>query len=114
MDEFDDEYPDFDWRSTPSEKHDKKCLCPKCEELQEIRKSRNVKMCPDHYQDFMEYFFNESDNFLEKLMLKLILKLRIVKIIELSHMESGLCHLCKFDDDDGGQRNDIVPAPEAF
>ena len=69
MDDFEKEYPGFDWKNTPAYKHPggKNCPCPKHEYIREqinFTKQVNQKgkeptkvtlrFCPDHYKVYME------------------------------------------------------------
>ena len=69
MDDFEKEYPDFDWKNTPAYKHPggKNCPCPKHEYIREqINFAKQVndagsdaarvtlKFCPDHYQVYIK------------------------------------------------------------
>ena len=69
VDDFEKEYPDFDWKNTPAYKHPggKNCPCPKHEYIREqINFAKQVndagsdaarvtlKFCPDHYQVYIK------------------------------------------------------------
>jgi hypothetical protein len=69
MDDFEKEYPGFDWKNTPAYKHPggKDCPCPKHEYIREqINFTRQVnqkgkepskitlKFCPDHYRVYTQ------------------------------------------------------------
>ena len=69
MDDFEKEYPDFDWKNTPAYKHPggKNCPCPKHEYIREqINFAKQVneagsdaarvtlKFCPEHYQVYIK------------------------------------------------------------
>ena len=69
MDDFEKEYPGFDWKNTPAYKHPggKNCPCPKHEYIREqIKYTKQVnesgseaskvtlKFCPEHYQVYMD------------------------------------------------------------
>lgn len=69
MDDFEKEYPGFDWKNTPAYKHPggKDCPCPKHEYIREqihftkqVNKKGNepsrvtLKFCPDHYRVYIE------------------------------------------------------------
>jgi len=69
MDDFEKEYPEFDWKNIPAYKHPggKDCPCPKHEYIREqINFTKQVnqkgkdpakvtlKFCPDHYRVYME------------------------------------------------------------
>ena len=69
MDDFEKEYPGFDWKNTPAYKHPggKDCPCPKHEYIREqINFTKQVnekgkeaskitlKFCPDHYKVYTE------------------------------------------------------------
>ena len=67
MDDFDKEFPDFDWKNTPAYKHPggKDCPCPKHEYVREqVKFTKQVnetgkdarvtlKFCPEHYNVYM-------------------------------------------------------------
>ena len=75
MDDFEKEFPDFDWKNTPAYKHPggKNCPCPKHEYIREqIKFAKQVneagsdaarvtlKFCPDHYQVYIKEDIKEK------------------------------------------------------
>ena len=105
----------FDWRNTPDSKHPggNDCRCPRHEWVREkIDDAKHscdaghpmfptLKLCPPHYK----YFFGEQLHRLslfERLVWRIILKLGLLKVRELSHMGSGLCDMCKIGGGGGG------------
>ena len=67
MDEFEQEFPDFDWRNIPLNEHTNgtKCPCPTHEYIREqakIKSKQNladalsftVNLCPEHYKVHIE------------------------------------------------------------
>ena len=110
MDDFEKEYPGFDWRNIPLKKHPggRKCMCPKHEYLMEqIRFTKqanknsreyiamSLKFCPPHYRLFMDEIVAKL-SFLRKIFVKFMFKIDAIQIKQLTHMESDLCYYCKF------------------
>ena len=114
-DEFEKEYAE--WKNTNIGKHPKNCICPVCEFVKEqvadirngISMNVTIKMCPDHYRVWNE----QKDNLFKKLSfknriaIKVLMKLNIIKIREISTMQSDLCTLCRIRD--GGRRVEVPP-----
>ena len=102
MDEFDKDFPDFDWKNTPAYKHPggKNCPCPKHEYIREqINYTKQInesgkdskitlKFCPEHYQVYM----NE-----------------VIPAMPLKYMESELCFYCRFGSGGHGKKNELPP-----
>ena len=126
MDDFEKEYPDFDWRNTPAHKHPggpKKCPCPKHEYVRDkLEQGKRVtketkdfqplvlRFCPPHY----DVYFNEAYReipFKYKIIIKICLKLGLVKIVKLKHMESDLCYYCKFGSGGFDKKTELPPIP---
>lgn len=113
MDDFEKEFPNFDWRETPLEKHPKHCRCPKHEYIQERIALKDypiiLRLCPPHFKAYYESYDIEVKKLKwhQKLILKIVLKLKMVVIKELTHMESELCFWCKFGS--GGRGIKVSP-----
>ena len=105
MDDFEKEFPDFDWKNIPAYKHPggKDCPCPKHEYIREqINFTKQVnakgsepskvtlKFCPDHYKVYMDEVIPAMP-FKYKLLTKIALKLGAIQIQKLDHMQSDLC-----------------------
>lgn len=117
MDDFEKDYPDFDWRNTPTNQHPgkgKTCMCPRCEYIKEQVKTRHnlikngggsrdpalihIKLCPEHHR---LYHSNNKQilqkaSWKNKIIIKLVLWLGLVKITELKYAQSDLCYGCKY------------------
>ena len=100
---------DFDWRETPLFKHPdvngEKCDCPRHEHLKEISidsvntlSAIRLKLCPDHYKAYYETLDETQSKipWWQRLIFKLVIKIGLVKIIELRYAQSDLCMWCKF------------------
>lgn len=130
MDDFEKEYPGFDWKNTPAYKHPsgKDCPCPKHEYIREqinISKTLRVnnrerkydpkqnspitlKFCPDHYS----IYFSEvipAMPFKYKLMTKIALKLGAIHIQKISYMQSDQCFYCKFGSGGFDKKTELPP-----
>jgi hypothetical protein len=130
MDDFEKEYPGFDWKNTPAYKHPsgKDCPCPKHEYIREqinISKTLRVnnrerkydpkqnspitlKFCPDHYS----IYFGEvipAMPFKYKLMTKIALKLGAIHIQKISYMQSDQCFYCKFGSGGFDRKTELPP-----
>jgi hypothetical protein len=117
MDDFEKDFPEFNWRNVPAYKHPqgKDCPCPKHEYIREqinIAKaiSNNnkdispdhrqkaqisLKLCPDHYK----VYFKEvvpSMPLKYRIMTKIALKIGAVVIQQIPYMQSDQCFYCKF------------------
>ncbi len=113
MDDFEKEYPNFDWKETSSLDHPDKCRCPKHEYIEERIRSVGlpfiIRLCPSHYDAYWE----THDEMLKKLskfhrfLYKFMVKLEWIIIVKLKHMESELCFWCKFGT--GGRGIKIAP-----
>ena len=104
MDDFEKEFPDFDWKNTPAYKHPggKDCPCPKHEYVREqinFAKTVNqtskeptkvtLKFCPEHYKVYMEEVI-PSMPFKYKILTKIALKIGAIQLEKLTHMQSDL------------------------
>ena len=123
MDDFEKNYPNFDWRNTPAYKHPggKNCPCPKHEFLKEQSRSTahaivtgkkwikpRISLCPAHY----DVYFNEAIPALpinRRIAAKFILKFNIVLVTKLSYMESERCFYCRFGTGGFGKKNELPP-----
>ena len=122
MDDFEREYPDFDWRNTPAYKHPggKDCPCPKHEYIREqinfAQKMRDnhqsgrvtIRFCPDHYKVYMNDVIPGMP-FKYRLLTKIALKTGAIKIVQLKYMESELCFYCKFGSGGYDKKTELPP-----
>ena len=130
MDDFEKNFPGFDWKNTPAYKHPggKDCPCPKHEYIREqinvaktmsehntqtspeFRQKAQVtlKFCPDHY----EVYFKEvipSMPFKYRLMTKIAVKLGAISIQRLTYMQSDQCFYCKFGSGGFDKKAELPP-----
>jgi hypothetical protein len=129
MDDFEKDFPGFDWKNTPAYKHPggKDCPCPKHEYIREqINVARNIsvnkenntsskhraqitlKFCPDHY----DVYFDEvipSMPLKYRLMTKFALKIKAILIQKLSYMQSDQCFYCKFGSGGFDRKTELPP-----
>ncbi len=125
MDDFEKEYPGFDWKNIPAYKHPggKDCPCPKHEYIREqIKFTKQVnekgneaskitlKFCPDHYKVYMKEVIPAMP-LKYKILTKIALKLGAIKVEELKYMESELCFYCKFGSGGHGKKSELPPVP---
>lgn len=123
MDDFEKEFPDFDWRNTPAYMHPggKDCPCPKHEYLREqiqVAKQLNekgkepakitLKFCPDHYRVYMEEVI-PSMPLKYRMLTKIALKLGAIKLQLLSSMQSDMCFYCKFGSGGHDHKSELPP-----
>ena len=123
MDDFEREYPGFDWKNVPAYKHPggKDCPCPKHEYIREqinfVKQShRNgdeqsritLKFCPDHYKVYMDEVI-PSMPFKYKILTRIALKMGAIKVHILSHMQSDMCFYCKFGSGGFDKKNELPP-----
>ena len=123
MDDFEREFPDFDWKNTPAYKHPggKDCPCPKHEYIREqinFAKTVNqsskesarvtLKFCPEHYKVYMEEVI-PSMPLKYKILTKIALKIGAIQLEKLTHMQSDLCFYCKFGSGGHGRKPEIPP-----
>ena len=123
MDDFEREYPDFDWKNTPAYKHPggKNCPCPKHEYIREqINIAKNIntkdksaasitlKFCPDHYRVYKEEVI-PSMPLKHRLLTKIALKMGAIKIEKVKYMESELCFYCKFGSGGFDKKTELPP-----
>ena len=123
MDDFEKEFPDFDWKNTPAYKHPggKDCPCPKHEYVREqinfattVNQSSKeptkvtLKFCPEHYKVYMEEVI-PSMPFKYKVLTKIALKIGAIQLERLTHMQSDLCFYCKFGSGGHGKKSELPP-----
>ena len=122
MDDFERDYPGFDWKNTPAYKHPggKDCPCPKHEYIREQIKfakqmgdnnesSRvTLRFCPDHYRVYMEEVIPGMP-IRYRLMTKLALRIGAIRIVQLKYMESELCFYCKFGSGGYDKKTELPP-----
>ena len=127
MDEFEKDFPDFDWKNTPAYKHPngKNCPCPKHEYIREqISIAKNIsankesnhkhrpqitlKFCPDHYTVYFDEVI-PSMPFKYRLMTKFALKIGAILIQRLSYMQSDQCFYCKFGSGGFDRKTELPP-----
>ncbi|MDA0757020.1 MAG: hypothetical protein O2864_06945 [Crenarchaeota archaeon] len=125
MDDFEKEYPDFDWKNTPAYNHPggKNCPCPKHEYIREqinfakqVNKAGSdaarvtLKFCPDHYQVYIKEVI-PSMPLKYKILTKIALKIGAIQIEQLTHMQSDMCFYCKFGSGGHGRKSELPPMP---
>ena len=123
LDDFEKEYPGFDWKNTPAYKHPggRNCPCPKHEYIREQinftkqvnEKSKEttkvtLKFCPDHYKVYMEEVIPAMP-LKYKLLTKIALKLGAIQVEQLTHMQSDLCFYCKFGSGGHDKKSELPP-----
>jgi hypothetical protein len=131
MDEFEKDFPDFDWKNTPAYKHPggKDCPCPKHEYIREqINVAKNIsankeknnynnnkhraqitlKFCPDHYNVYFDEVI-PSMPLKYRLMTKFALKIKAILIQKLSYMQSDQCFYCKFGSGGFDRKTELPP-----
>jgi len=123
LDDFEREFPDFDWKNTPAYKHPggKDCPCPKHEYIREqinFAKTVNqsskesarvtLKFCPEHYKVYMEEVI-PSMPLKYKILTKIALKIGAIQLEKLTHMQSDLCFYCKFGSGGHGRKPELPP-----
>ena len=123
LDDFEKEFPEFDWKNTPAYKHPggKDCPCPKHEYIREqINFTKQVnekgkepskvtlKFCPDHYKVYMEEVI-PSMPLKYKLLTKIALKIGAIQVHILTHMQSDMCFYCKFGSGGHDKKSELPP-----
>ncbi|WOV92936.1 MAG: hypothetical protein R1F52_07500 [Candidatus Nitrosoabyssus spongiisocia] len=122
MDDFEKEYPDFDWKNIPAYKHPlgKNCPCPKHEYVREqINFAKQMgsegndarvtlKFCPDHYRVYMEEVI-PSMPLKYKILTKIALKIGAIRIEHLTYMQSEICFYCKFGSGGFDRKTELPP-----
>ncbi|MDE1766935.1 MAG: hypothetical protein KGI27_11805 [Thaumarchaeota archaeon] len=123
MDDFEKEYPEFDWKNTPAYKHPggRNCPCPKHEYIREqinvaktvgetAREASNVtlKFCPDHYRVYLNEVI-PSMPFKYRMLTKIALKIGAIKVEKLKYMQSDQCFYCRFGSGGHDKKNELPP-----
>ena len=126
MDDFEREFPEFDWKNTPAYKHPggKDCPCPKHEYIREQinfakqmnnergsnRESSRVtlRFCPDHYRVYVDEVI-PSMPLKYRILTKIALRMGAIKVVQLKYMESELCFYCKFGSGGFDKKNELPP-----
>jgi len=123
MDDFEREFPEFDWKNTPAYKHPggKDCPCPKHEYIREqinFAKTVNqtskettkvtLKFCPEHYKVYIDEVI-PSMPLKYKILTKIALKIGAIQLEKLTHMQSDLCFYCKFGSGGHGKKSELPP-----
>lgn len=126
-DDFEKNYPGFDWRNTPAWEHPggKDCPCPKHEYNRErIRVMQNVirnsekptkddlkttmKLCPEHY----DVFFKEILPILplkNKIAYRIVTKLKLFEVVKIGFRQSEMCYYCKFGSGGFDKKTELPP-----
>lgn len=129
MEDFEKDFPDFDWKNIPAYKHPKgkDCPCPKHEFIREqVNISKNLsnnsiqdskhspkaqitlKLCPDHYKVYFKEVI-PSMPLKYKLMTKVAIKLGAVVIQQISYMMSDQCFYCRFGSGGFDRKTELPP-----
>ena len=123
LDDFERDYPGFDWKNTPAYKHPggKDCPCPKHEYIREQMNiartvsqtskestSITLKFCPDHYKVYTKEVIPAMP-LKYKIMTKIALKIGAIKIIQLKYMQSDQCFYCKFGSGGHDKKTELPP-----
>ena len=123
MDDFEKEYPGFDWKNTPAYKHPggKDCPCPNMNTSENRSTLQNrlmkkekkhqkitLKFCPDHYRVYMEEVIPAMP-MKYKILTKIALKLGAIQVEQLKYMESELCFYCKFGSGGHDKKTELPP-----
>jgi len=123
LDDFEREYPGFDWKNTPAYKHPRgrNCPCPKHEYIREqINVARTVnktsrdpgkvtlKFCPDHYQVYLKEVIPAMP-FKYRMLTKVALKIGAIQIEQLKYMQSDQCFYCKFGSGGHDKKSELPP-----
>lgn len=123
LDDFEKEFPGFDWKNTPAYKHPggRNCPCPKHEYIREqinftkqVNQKGNepskvtLKFCPEHYKVYLDEVIPAMP-LKYKILTKIALKLGAIQIEQLTHMQSDLCFYCKFGSGGHGRKNELPP-----
>lgn len=130
MEDFEKDFPDFDWKNIPAYKHPggKNCPCPKHEYIREqinitktISNSNReaspearhkaqvtLKFCPDHYNVYF-YEVIPAMPFRYRVMTKIALKIGAVVIQKIPYMLSDQCFYCKFGSGGFDRKTELPP-----
>jgi hypothetical protein len=104
MDDFEKNFPGFDWKNTPAYKHPggKDCPCPKHEY---IREQINVaKTMSENNKEVIP-----SMPFKYRLMTKVAVRLGAISIQKLTYMQSDQCFYCKFGSGGFDKKAELPP-----
>jgi len=123
LDDFEKEYPGFDWKNTPAYKHPRgrNCPCPKHEYIREqinIAKvvsdtskessSITLKFCPDHYRVYLKEVVPAMP-LKYRVLTKIALKIGAIKIEQLKYMQSDQCFYCRFGSGGHDKKTELPP-----
>jgi hypothetical protein len=123
LDDFEKEYPGFDWKNTPAYKHPggRNCPCPKHEYIREqigvartvsksSKESSNItlKFCPDHYNVYLNEVI-PSMPLKYRILTKISLKIGAIKIEQLKYMQSDQCFYCRFGSGGHDKKSELPP-----
>ena len=114
MDEFERDFPGFDWRETPSNMHPggiEACLCPRCEvvRIMEKEKSGLFRFCRDHEIGFYEEI--AKGKLWQRIIVQLAMRLKIIRIVVVSEMDSDQCFACKYGSGGTHHVKTVKPIP---
>ncbi len=125
MDDFERDYPGFDWKNTPAYKHPggKDCPCPKHEYIREQMhiartvsqtskesSSITLRFCPDHYRVYTKEVI-PSMPLKYRILTKIALRIGAIKIVQLKYMQSDQCFYCKFGSGGHDKKTELPPVP---
>jgi hypothetical protein len=123
LDDFEKEYPGFDWKNTPAYKHPggRNCPCPKHEYIREqinvaktvsesSRQSSSIilKFCPDHYRIYLKEVIPAMP-LKYRILTKIALKIGAIKIEQLKYMQSDQCFYCRFGSGGHDKKTELPP-----
>jgi hypothetical protein len=123
LDDFEREFPGFDWKNTPAYKHPggRNCPCPKHEYIREqINVARTVnqtsrdlgkvtlKFCPDHYKVYLNEVVPAMP-FKYRMLTRIALKIGAIQIEQLKYMQSDQCFYCKFGSGGHDKKSELPP-----
>ena len=123
MDDFEREYPGFDWKNIPAYKHPRgrNCPCPKHEYIREqinVAKAINqsskepsrltLKFCPDHYKVYLLEVIPAMP-LKYRILTKIALKIGAIQIVLLKYMQSDQCFYCKFGSGGHDKKSQLPP-----
>ena len=123
MDDFEKDYPEFDWRNTPAYKHPRgrDCPCPKHEYVREqiniakaVSKSSKevgrlvLKFCPDHYKVYLNEVIPTMP-LKYRILTKVAIKIGAIQIQQLKYMQSDQCFYCKFGSGGHDKKSELPP-----
>jgi hypothetical protein len=122
LDDFEKEYPGFDWKNTPAYKHPggKDCPCPKHEYIREQinvakaisettrQSSIKLKFCPDHYRVYLKEVIPAMP-LKYRILTKIALRIGAIKIEQLKYMQSDQCFYCRFGSGGHDKRTELPP-----